>query len=113
VAYGAVGTATITVEACSDTTPTTTTAIPFYFQECVVGDTFGPIQAAPAAGFTTAAASNKMYKVEVDDQSLASTGYGYIRLKSTEVVVGAILGSVIAILTDGRFESEIFDSAIV
>lgn len=103
---GAVGTATITIEACNDATPTLTTAIPFFYQECVTGDTYGPITQAPATGFTTAAASNKVYKVCVLDNTLATTGYGYVRLKSTEVVVGAISGGVVAVLTDGRFESE-------
>ncbi len=111
---GAVGTATITVEACSDTTPTATVAIPFYYQECVSGDTFGAIIKTPdAAGFATAAAANKIYKVEVDDQMLAGTGYGYVRVKSVEVVAGAIAGGIVAVLTEGRFESEIMSSAIV
>lgn len=110
---GAVGTATITVEACSDVTPTLTTPIPYYYQECIDGDTFGPIKQAPATGFTTAAADNKVYKVEVDDSMLASTGYGYVRLKSTEVVVGAITGGVVAVLTDSRFESEVPDTVLI
>jgi len=109
---GAVGTATVTIEACSDATPTLTTAIPFFYQACVSGDTYGPIIQAPAAGFTTAAASNKVYKIFVEDEFLASTGYGYIRLKSAEVVVGAIAGSVVCVLTDGRFESEIPDTVL-
>lgn len=104
---GAVGTATITVEACSDATPTATTAIPFIYQECLAGDTYGPIIQAPATGFTTAAASHKVYKVFVLDQSLALTEYSYVRLKSTEVVVGAIVGGVVAVLSKGRFEHEV------
>jgi hypothetical protein len=111
---GAVGTAQITVEACDNAIPSNTRAIPFYYQECVNGDTFGPIIKTPDAnGFTTSAASNKVYKVEVDEAMLASTGYGYVRLKSVEQTVGAIAGGVIAILTDGRFESEIPDTVLV
>jgi hypothetical protein len=111
---GAVGQAQITVEACSDVTPTTTVAIPFYYQECIAGDTFGPItQTADATGFETSAAADKMYKVEVDNEMLASTGYNYVRLKSVEKVVGAITGSVIAVLKEGRFESEIPTSVLV
>jgi hypothetical protein len=111
---GAVGTAKITVEACSDTVPTTTIAIPFYYQECIAGDTFGPIiKTADNTGFITSAAANKMYKVEVDDEMLASTGYNYVRLKSVEQTVGAITGGVLAILNEGRIQSEIPDSAIV
>lgn len=110
---GAVGTAQITVEACSDAVPTVTVPIAFFYQECIAGDTFGPIKWTDATGFTTAAASDKVYKVEVDDQFLAGSGYGYVRLKSTEVVVGAITGGVVAVLTDGRFESEIPDTVLV
>ena len=110
---GAVGTALITIEACSDVTPTLTTSIPFVYQECVTGDTYGPIIQAPATGFTTAAASHKVYKVFVLNQSLATTGYSYVRLKSTEVVVGAIAGGVVAVLSKGRFEHEVPDTVLV
>jgi len=110
---GPVGTATITVEACDDATPSNTVPIPFFYQECIAGDTFGPIKQAPATGFVTAAASDKVYKVEVEDQSLADTGFGYVRLKSTELVVGEITGGVVVVLTDGRFESEVPDTVLV
>ena len=110
---GAVGTAAVTVEACSDTTPTTLVAIPFVYQECISGDTFGAIQKAPATGFTTAAAANKVYKIDVDADVLAASGYGYIRVKSVESAVGAISGGILAILVEPRYEQEIFDSAIV
>lgn len=111
---GAVGQSQITVEACSDTVPTSTVAIPFYYQECIAGDTFGPIlKTVDATGFETSAVSDKIYKVEVDNQMLASTGYNYVRLKSIEKVAGAITGGIIAILTEGRFISEIPDSVLV
>ena len=110
---GAVGTAQVTIEACSDITPTNVTPIGFFYQECINGDTFGPIIQAPITGFTTSAASNKIYKIEVDGISLASTGFGYVRLKSTENVVGSIIGSVIAVLTEGRFVSGILATVLV
>lgn len=110
---GAVGTAQVTIEACFDITPTNVTPIGFFYQECINGDTFGPIIQAPVTGFTTSAASNKIYKIEVDGISLASTGFGYVRLKSTENVVGSIVGSVTAVLTEGRFVSEILATVLV
>jgi hypothetical protein len=111
---GAVGTAKITVEACSDVTPTNTTPIPFYYQECVNADTFGAIvKTADVTGFTTSAASNKVYKIEVDSGMLASTGYNYVRIKSVEQTTGPIVGGIIAILTEGRFVSEIVDSVLI
>jgi hypothetical protein len=110
---GAVGTSTITVEACDDTTPTNMEAIPFIYQECVSGDTFGEVKQAEASGFTTAAAANKMYKIEVDAQALAKSGYSYVRLKSVEVVDDPVVGGVIAVLTGGRYVQEVNDSVLV
>jgi len=110
---GAVGTAQVTIEACSDITPTTVVPVGFFYQECINGDTFGPIIQAPVTGFATSAANNKIYKIEVDDAFLASSGFGYVRLKSTETIVGSIVGSVIAVLNDGRFEAEIPATVLV
>ena len=110
---GAVGTAQVTIEACSDTVPNSTTPVGFFYQECINGDIFGPIIQAPVTGFSTSAASNKIYKIEVDSNFLASTGYGYVRLKSNETVVGSIVGSVTAVLTEGRFVSEIIATVLV
>ena len=110
---GAVGTAQVTIEACSDITPTSVTPIGFFYQECINGDTFGPIIQAPIAGFSTSAANNKTYKIEVDSNFLANTGYGYLRLKSTETVVGSIVGSVTAVLTEGRFVNEVLSTVLV
>lgn len=110
---GAVGTATITVEACDDVTPSHTEAVPFIYQECISGDTFGAITKAEKDGFTTSAAANKMYKVDVDAEALAASGYGYIRLKSVQVADDPVDGSILAILTEPKYEQEIFDSAIV
>ncbi|MFA6308623.1 MAG: hypothetical protein WC677_02610 [Clostridia bacterium] len=110
---GAVGTSTITVEACDTIVPGNVKAIPFSYQECVSGDTFGEIKQANDAGFATAAAANKIYKIEVDEQMLASTGYGYVRVKAVEVVNDPVTGGIVAVLTGGRFESEVPATAIV
>lgn len=110
---GATGTSTITVEACDDVTPTTVSAIPFKYQACVSGDTFGALTDAAATGFTTTAVANKMYKIEVDSSALAALGYGYIRLKAVEVVDSPVLGGILAVLTEPRYGKEIADTAIV
>lgn len=110
---GAIGTSTITVEACDDTTPTNTEAIPFTYQECISADTFGEVKQAEASGFTTAAATNKLYKIEVDAQALAKSGYSYVRLKAVEVVDDPVAGGIIAILTGGRYVQEVNDSVLV
>jgi len=110
---GAVGTSAITVEACDDTTPANTEAIPFTYQECLLGDAFSEVKQADETGFTTAAAANKVYKIEVDAQALAKSGYSYVRLKSVEVTDDPVAGTVIAILTGGRYVQEVCDSALV
>jgi hypothetical protein len=110
---GGTGTATITVEACDDVSASNVSAIPFTYQACVTGDTFGARTKAAETGFTTAAAANKVYKIEVDTDALLASGYGYVRLKSVEVANDPVTGGIIAILTEPRVEKDIFDTAIV
>jgi len=110
---GATGTSTITILASDDISRTNTTAIPFHYQECTSGDTFGATTAVENTGFTTTAGSNKMYKIEVDNQALASTGYGYIVLKAVEVVASPVLGGILAVLSEPRYGNDVFATAIV
>ena len=108
---GAVGTSTITVEACDDVAASHVSAVPFVYQECISGDTFGA--RTKASSFATAAAANKIYKIDVDAEALAASGYGYIRLKAVEVVNDPVTGGVLAILTEPKYAEDIFDTAIV
>lgn len=110
---GAVGTSTITIEACDDVVPTNVSAVPFKYQVCTTGDTFSALTAAEATGFDTTAGANQMYKVEVDSDALAASGYGYIRLKAVEVVNDPVLGGVVAVLTEPRYGQEVPNTAIV
>jgi hypothetical protein len=110
---GALGTSTITIEACDDATPTHTTPIPFYYQECVSGDTFGAIQQASVTGFATAAGANKMYKIIIEAKMLAITGYNYVRLKAVEATNDPVTASILAVLFDGRYDGEMPTTAVV
>lgn len=92
---GATGTSTITVEACDDTTPSNTSAIAFHYRVTVAGAAPGAITAATSAGFTTTAGSNQIIEVEVPAENLAASGYSYVRIKTTEVVDGAVLGGIL------------------
>lgn len=96
---GATGTSTITVEACDDVTPSSSTAVAFMYRACTTGDTWGSWTQATTAGFTTTAGSNQMYEVYVPAPELGAEGYAYCRLKAVEVVnspvAGAILGAVV------------------
>ena len=98
---GATGTSTITVEACDDTTPTTTSAVAFKSQRVSnhqSSDVPGAVTARAAAGFDTTAGSNQIYLIHVDPQAIAATGYRYARLKMVEVVDSPVLGGILAIL---------------
>lgn len=109
---GGTGTSTITVEACDNETPSKTVAIPFSYQEALSGNAFGPVIQAETAGFTTKPGAGKVYKVEVDAQSLANTGYPFVRLKAVEVVDDPVAGGIVAILTGGRYTQEVFSSGL-
>lgn len=99
---GATGTSTITVQACDDTTPSTTSAIEFAYQEIASGDTPGSITKATTAGFTTTAGSSGIVRVFVDADQLAASGYGFVRLKAVESVDSPVLGGILAILTESK-----------
>jgi len=103
LAAGATGTATLTVESCDDTTPTTSTAVAFTYWVCTTPDTWGEATAAAAAGFTTTAGANNAYVVEVNSSELNSTDT-YVRLQMTEVVDSPVDGGIVCILSDARYD---------
>lgn len=109
---GATGTSKITVEGCDDTTPTNTEAIAFRYQECLTGDTFGELKQVGAVGFDTAAAANKMYKIEVDARDLPED-MSYVRLKAVEQVDSSVTAGIIAVLTNPRYAGAVVDSVLV
>jgi hypothetical protein len=110
---GAVGTSTITVEACDDVAGTNHPAVPFAYQAITSGDTPGAITQAAATGFATTAGSSQLYRVFVDASVLAASGYGFVRLAAAEVVNDPVLGGVLIVLGDSKDEREIPASAIV
>lgn len=109
---GATGTSTITVEACDDIVPTNVTAVPFKYRTCLSGDTWSDVLDATVAGFATTAGSSQLYAIETDASDIASTGYGYVRLKAVEVVNSPVLGGILIGLSDPRQQQTIQASAI-
>lgn len=99
---GTTGTSTVTVEACDDVTPTTTSAIPFRYRNVVSGDTTTALTEATTAGFTTSAGSAHLVLVEVDVADLAASGYGYVRLKAVEVADSPVLAGILIIMGEPR-----------
>jgi hypothetical protein len=112
---GATGTSTLTVEAASTAAAGAVTAIPFKYRLCVSStseDTFGALTAATAAGFTTNAASNEIYAIEVDAADVIATGYPFVRLKAVEVVDSPVVAAVFAVLSELRDQGAVLPEAI-
>lgn len=112
---GATGTTVVTVQACDDVTPTTTSAVAFKYQRVSnhqTSDVPGAVTAAAAAGFTTVAGSNQLYFVHVDPAVLAATGYRYARLHAVESVDSPLLGGILVVLHDLRVQQAIPASMI-
>ena len=109
---GTTGTSTITVEACDDVTPTTTSAIPFWYRAITSGDTPGALTRATSSGFATTAGSSELYIVEVDVDELAASGYEYVRCKAVEVVNDPVIGAILIQLSGPRMAQEVHDSVI-
>lgn len=100
---GGTGTYTVTVEACDDTTPSNTTAIPFSYRVTTAGSAPGDLTAVAATGYHSVAGANKVIEVEVKAADLLPTGYTYIRLTTVEDDDDPILGGVLARLLRARF----------
>jgi hypothetical protein len=110
---GTTGTSTITVEACDDVSGSNVSAVPFVYQACTTGDTWGARTDAAATGFNTTAGSSQLYKIDVDAEQLASSGYGYVRLKAVEVADSPVLGGIFVNLTESKYERSVPETAIV
>jgi hypothetical protein len=114
---GSTGTATLTVQACDDTTPSNRTAIAFRYRKNIdtaSSDVFGAMTTATTAGFnTTAAVAGQMYLIEVDADLLAPSGYSYCQLKMVEVVNDPVLGGVLIILAPLAYERAITATQVV
>ena len=108
---GAVGTATITVEACSTALAAATQAIVFDYWVCTTIDTWSDRTRATTAGFTTTAGADQMYAIEVHSSMLTAT-YPFVRLQFTEVDSTACDGHVIAIMGNARYPKEVPITAI-
>jgi len=99
---GTTGTTLITVQACDDFTPTTTSAKAFSYKIVTSPDTQGALQAATSSGFTTTAGSNQIYQIEVEAAALGSDG-PCVRLNCVEQANAALLGGIIAIQSQPRY----------
>ncbi len=104
---GTTGTATFTVEACSDVSATGATAIAYKYSvggtgASAGGDDAGATTDAAAAGFTSTANAEKLYLIEVNAIDLPA-GKNFVRLVCTEAVNDPVNGAVEIILSGSRF----------
>lgn len=100
------GKATVTVESCDDTTPTTATAIAFTYyknESAATSDDFGAGQSATTAGFSTTANKTAIYAIEV---KAADVGEAGVRLQLTEATDDPVIGSVLILAGGGRYEGD-------
>lgn len=94
----------ITIEECDNLTPTTDTAIDFYYyaETTAAGDTLGARTKAEAAtGIDVSANDNITYVIEIDAAEL-SDGFPCLELKWS-ACGGATYGSAVAILSGARY----------
>jgi len=104
---GTTGTSTITILACDDFTPSTTSAIPFYYQAVTSGDTHGAHTYCAATGFTTTVGSSQRYLIYVPEGHLAASGYGNVQLSALEVADNPVLGFVDILLLEPHYDKPI------
>lgn len=120
---GAVGTGTITVDACDNLTPSNTAKAPFKYRRCIGGgiatDAWGAVTDRTALqSFVTAAAANDMYEIIVDPADIgnvvvnAARGRRFCRLSVVQVDATAVLWSVLVVLSDPKSAQEIPVTAI-
>jgi len=117
---GAVGTGTVTVQACDTVGPGNILAIPFRYRRMIgTGNTWGALTVATNAGFVTTAAANDLYEITVDPAEVTNAivngarGNHFVRLHIVQVDATAVLCGILAILPRQAYPQEIPVSAIV
>jgi len=111
ISYGATPAADglITVESCSDMTPTVHTEIAFDYYECIVdfegalGDVMSTKKSAATTGMVPTATANIMYIIELEASQLTSGHVGF-RFSQANPTGDSIM-SAVAILSGARYKS--------
>lgn len=102
---GTTGVSTITVEACTASDGTGATAIPFLYSTNTSSDTFGNLTQATTSGFSTTAGSNHIYQIDVDVRDCPD-GYPWVRVKAVETVDSPVLGGIMWLAYNLRFNGD-------
>ena len=111
--WGAIGgatTHTVTVEACDDLSATTTSAIPFYYKRCSAVETNTAWTSSSSLTTTSLADQTYMIKVKASDLDISGTIYENVRLKVVEVGNNTVIGSVLIMMADPRYNEATLDA---
>lgn len=114
---GTTGTQVITINAATSAAGAGATTMAYRYKVCASSttvDTWGASTNVAATGFTTTAGSNYMYLVEVlvEEAQAALAGANFVSMTLTEGVSAAVVGSVIAILSEPRYPQPVPLTAI-
>ena len=108
----ATATHTVTILACDDFVPNTTSAIPFMYKRISSGETNTAWTAAALAGMTTTTGSHQIYvyKVKASDLVMVSgVVYENVKLQSVEVDGGAVVAGCVIMMAKPRFNESTLD----
>ena len=108
---GAAGTMTLTIDSCDTATPTTATPVAFQYWTCTTPDVWSAMNEATAVGFVTTAGANQMYACRIKAAGLSGTNK-YVRLDVNEVDGTATDGTIVCILSKGRYVHEVMDTVL-
>lgn len=106
---GASGTAVVTVNACDDTTPSNTNAVPFRYRSSTTPDTVGSWNEATASGTTITAGADQVWEFHISDEDLKDSSggvYEYVQFVLTEDVDSPVDGGAVVVLTSPRYAED-------
>ena len=103
---GGTTTGTVTVDACDDVVPTTTTAVTgWFYRSSTTFDTWGAWTAvASAAGFVMPTGDNQMHQIWIPASILAEQGYGYCRIAVAETVNDPVVACILLAVVQTRYQ---------
>jgi len=97
------GASTLTVEACDTTGPANTASVAFYYKSSTTFDTWGDWTAATTSGVTVGGSADSAWWIYVPAAELASEGYEYVRVNTTETTAQSADGVVAAFVVNPRY----------
>ena len=108
---GGAGTATITMQACTDTSGSSPTAIGFRYKLSSTSDIWADPVSVGTTGYLLIAGANKLVAVEIDAGDLTAAK-PYVRMALTVGVTTAVQAGVLILMSEARYPQEIPLTAI-